>query len=197
MTHPTADSPDTETIRRAIAGEVEAFGELYDRYVDAMYRFIRFQVNGEEDAEDLTETVFLRAFEGLPGFRTGRRMTNFRAWIYRIARNLVIDHYRAQKPALPLDLAAQLHRPHSRHLHREDLLDGVLDLDLVRVPGDLEHVLVAQLAHDGALLGDEGADRIPDLVRSRIDDPEHELLRRQCRVKRRRVRCRRGRGWRK
>jgi RNA polymerase sigma-70 factor (ECF subfamily) len=103
MTHPPADSPDTETINRAIAGEVEAFGELYDRYLDDIYRFIRFQIARQEDAEDLAETVFLKAFESLPGFRGGRRMTNFRAWIYRIARNLVIDHYRTRKQDLPLD----------------------------------------------------------------------------------------------
>ncbi len=104
MTHPPADSPDTETINRAIAGEVEAFGELYDRYLNDIYRFIRFQIARQEDAEDLAETVFLKAFESLPGFRSGKRMTNFRAWIYRIARNLVIDHYRSRKPDLPLDL---------------------------------------------------------------------------------------------
>lgn len=104
MSPPSAESPDQEIVARAIAGEVEAFGALYDRYVDPMYRFIRFQVSYEEDAEDLTETVFLKAFESLPGFRTGKRMTNFRAWIYRIARNLVIDHYRTRKPSLPLDL---------------------------------------------------------------------------------------------
>ncbi|HUF37401.1 MAG TPA: sigma-70 family RNA polymerase sigma factor [Anaerolineales bacterium] len=103
MPSPPADSPDQETIARAIAGEAEAFGELYDRYLDPLYRFIRFQVTLREDAEDLTETVFLKAFERLPEFRTDKRMTNFRAWIFRIARNLVIDHYRSRKPPLPLD----------------------------------------------------------------------------------------------
>jgi RNA polymerase sigma-70 factor (ECF subfamily) len=118
MTPPSAESPDQEIIERAIAGEVEAFGALYDRYLDAMYRFIRFQVSYPEDAEDLTETVFLKAFERLPEFRTGKRMTNFRAWIYRIARNLVIDHYRTRKPSVPLDpefaSGAEADRPEER-----------------------------------------------------------------------------------
>ena len=80
----------------------EQMAQLYDRYLEPVYRFIRFQV-AQEDAEDLAETVFLKAFEGLPDFKTGKRMTNFRAWIYRIARNLVIDHYRTRKTLLPLD----------------------------------------------------------------------------------------------
>jgi len=124
MSPPAAESPDHETVARAIAGEVEAFGALYDRYLDDIYRFIRFQVSRLEDAEDLTEIVFLKAFEGLPGFRTGRRMTNFRAWIYRIARNLVIDHYRTRKPVVPLDLEMpsfdEADRPENQAQFREE-----------------------------------------------------------------------------
>jgi RNA polymerase sigma-70 factor (ECF subfamily) len=129
MTHQPADSPEPETIRRAIAGEVEAFGELYDFYLDPICRFVRFQVARQEDAEDLTETVFLKAFESLPGFRAGKQMTNFRAWIYRIARNAVIDHYRTRKPTLPLDpelpTKGSIERP-------EDLVESREESDRIR-----------------------------------------------------------------
>jgi RNA polymerase sigma-70 factor (ECF subfamily) len=97
------EAPDIEVIERAIQGDVEAFGELYDHYLTPIFNFILFQVSSVEEAEDLTEIVFLKAFENLPAFRTKKVMENFRAWIYRIARNLVIDHYRTKKPTVPLD----------------------------------------------------------------------------------------------
>jgi RNA polymerase sigma-70 factor (ECF subfamily) len=97
------EAPDLEVIDRAIQGDVDAFGQLYDYYLTPIYNFILFQVSSVEEAEDLTEIVFLKAFENLPAFRSKKVMENFRAWIYRIARNLVIDHYRTKKPTVPLD----------------------------------------------------------------------------------------------
>lgn len=95
--------PEEEIVARAVQGEKEAFGWLYDRYVEAIYTFIYYQVSSTHEAEDLAETVFLKAFEKLPEFRRGKAMTNFRAWLYRIARNLVIDTYRTRKATLSLD----------------------------------------------------------------------------------------------
>lgn len=97
------EAPDLEVIERAIQGDVDAFGQLYDFYLTPIYSFILFQVSSVEEAEDLTEIVFMKAFENLPAFRTTKVMENFRAWIYRIARNLVIDHYRTKKQTVPLD----------------------------------------------------------------------------------------------
>ncbi len=98
-----ADLPESEIVARAVQGEVEAFGWLYDKYVEAIYVFIYYQVSDQAQAEDLTEVVFLKAFEKLPEFRTQKVMENFRAWVYRIARNLVIDTYRTQKTTVALD----------------------------------------------------------------------------------------------
>ena len=100
------NSPDNDVIARAIAGDIEAFGALYDRYLRQIYAFVYMQVTDQFLAEDLTEIVFLKAFEKLPEFRSQKKMDNFRAWIYRIARNLVIDHYRTRKVVLNLDLEA-------------------------------------------------------------------------------------------
>ena len=101
-------TPEDELVRLAVQGVVEAFGALYDRYLAAVFRFILYQVATQEDAEDLTETVFLKAFENLPGFRRERRLVSFRAWIYRIARNQVIDHYRKRRPDRSLESEGDL-----------------------------------------------------------------------------------------
>lgn len=93
-------------VLRAIRRDPDAFGELYDRYVDGIYRYLAFRVRNPTDAEDLAEQVFLRAWQAIESYRpTGRP---FSAWLYSIARNLVIDHFRAARPnaELPEDTLA-------------------------------------------------------------------------------------------
>ncbi len=69
----------------------QAYAQLYDTYVTSIYRFVYFKVNNHEDAEDLTADVFLKAWNYITEHTDVR---SFRAVIYRIARNLVIDLYR-------------------------------------------------------------------------------------------------------
>ncbi len=73
------------------SGDEQAFGELYDLYVDKIYRFIYFKVSRTEEAEDLTSEVFLRLWQYI---RDGVAIDNVRAFLYRISRNVVIDFYR-------------------------------------------------------------------------------------------------------
>jgi RNA polymerase sigma factor (sigma-70 family) len=73
-----------------------AFGELYERYVDAVFRFCSRRVDSQHAAEDLTASVFERALARIDTFRGG----SFRAWLFRIAHNAVTDHYRRQKPVI-------------------------------------------------------------------------------------------------
>lgn len=68
------------------------FSKIYDKNIDAIYRFVFFKVNSEEIAQDLTSEAFLKGWEVFQ--REGSKVENPRALIYRIARNLVIDHYR-------------------------------------------------------------------------------------------------------
>ena len=84
---------------RARQGDKDAFGDLYEQYLDDIYRYIYYRVSNHHDAEDLTEQVFLKAWERLPQYRG---QVPFRAWIYRIAHNAVIDHYRTRKESAPL-----------------------------------------------------------------------------------------------
>jgi len=70
----------------------EAFAKIYDLYVIAIYRFIYFKVSSAQDAEDLTSEVFLKAWQYAR--QSEEVIENLRAFIYKVARNLVIDFYR-------------------------------------------------------------------------------------------------------
>ncbi len=71
------------------------FAELYDQHVAEVYKFIYFKVLHKETAEDLTSTTFLKALESFSKF-DGKK-AKFKTWVFRIARNTVIDHYRTAK----------------------------------------------------------------------------------------------------
>ena len=80
------------TIRRACTGDPRAFGRLYDEYADRIYAFVRSRVSPAEDAEDVTATVFMKAYEAIGSYDD--RGLPFSAWLFRIARNAIVDHYR-------------------------------------------------------------------------------------------------------
>jgi RNA polymerase sigma-70 factor (ECF subfamily) len=94
-------SEDAALISRCQAGDVEAFGKLYRRYLDPIYRYVRVRVGSEQIAEDLTETIFLRAFETLNRYQ--ERGKPFSAFLYQIARNLLVDYYRKQHKEVALE----------------------------------------------------------------------------------------------
>ncbi len=85
---------DTDLVKRAQGGNVDAVGELYDRHHESIFRYVRSRVQTYGLAEDLTGEVFTRMVVSLPDY--GLRGIPFRAWLYRIARNLVIDHHRRE-----------------------------------------------------------------------------------------------------
>ena len=88
-------------VQRAKSGDSEAFAQLYDAYVARVYRYIYFRVTDDAAAEDLTSQVFLKAWESLDRYQMGS--SPFVAWLYTIARNLVIDYYRTKKESVPLE----------------------------------------------------------------------------------------------
>jgi len=103
------EASETELIARAIEGDTAAFGTLYERYLDAIYRYVYYGVTDHVEAEDLTENVFLKAWQALPRFRP--QGANFRAWLYRIAHNAVVDRHRTHKPTATLEEIAQMQDP--------------------------------------------------------------------------------------
>ena len=87
-------------VQRAQSGDAEAFGELYDRYVDQVYRYIAYRVASTQLAEDLTSETFLRALRRIGSFSWQGRDVG--AWFVTIARNLVADHYKSSRYRLEL-----------------------------------------------------------------------------------------------
>jgi RNA polymerase sigma-70 factor, ECF subfamily len=96
LSRPGADNAAAEVgalVERALAGDGEAFGLIYDRYVDTVFRFIHFRVGSRPLAEDLTADTFLRAFKRIGSFTWQGR--DLGAWLVAIARNLVADHFKS------------------------------------------------------------------------------------------------------
>jgi len=87
----STDNDVSALVARAQAGDVEAFGLVYDRYVDEVFRFIYRRVLDRQTAEDLTSETFVRALRNLASF--SRPGGNFAAWLTTIARNLVANHH--------------------------------------------------------------------------------------------------------
>lgn len=141
---------DEALIDRARRGERAAFGELYDRYVRAVYRYVAYRVRDDDEAEDVTADVFIKAMVGLPRYKPRQA---FLAWLYRIARNTVIDRtrlaYRRTETALSEPLAAALPArdtdfdPEARALATDR--GELLRTALARLSGDQQDVLVLRL----------------------------------------------------
>lgn len=78
---------------RARDGDAEAFGSLYDHYVELVYRYIYYRVGTHSLTEDLTSETFLRALRRICDFHWQGK--DFGAWLVTIARNLVADHFKS------------------------------------------------------------------------------------------------------
>jgi RNA polymerase sigma-70 factor (ECF subfamily) len=89
-----AADEDASLAIRAGKGDTAAFGQLYDRYVEAVYRYVYYRVRNDADAEDLVSDVFMRALRAIPRYQP---RVAFLAWLYRIARNAVIDRSRRSR----------------------------------------------------------------------------------------------------
>ena len=94
---------DEQTLlERARQLDEAALGELYDRYAPRIYAYIYRRVGDAQLAEDLAGGVFLRVVQAIHARRVWH--TSFRAWLYRIAHNVVADNYRRQRPVVELEL---------------------------------------------------------------------------------------------
>ena len=89
------DALNPDLIRRAQDGETIVVSEIYDRYQRSIFRYLYYRVGDQQTAEDLTSEVFLRMIEKISLYQEQR--TSFQAWLFQIARNLSIDHYRKMK----------------------------------------------------------------------------------------------------
>jgi RNA polymerase sigma-70 factor (ECF subfamily) len=106
-------------VKQSQKGDAEAFALLYDHFITPIYRYIFFKVK-KEDVEDLTETLFLKAWENIKKYRK-KKNTNFKSWIFRIAHNMVVDHYRLTREHSSLDTRIKETRRESNPVERADL----------------------------------------------------------------------------
>jgi RNA polymerase sigma-70 factor (ECF subfamily) len=88
---------------QAANNDPEAFGHLYRLYFSQVFTFINFRVTSREDAEDLTNAVFEKALGAIERYRP--KPAQFSTWLYTIAKNCIIDHYRKRR--LPVDEEAE------------------------------------------------------------------------------------------
>ncbi|WP_375480433.1 sigma-70 family RNA polymerase sigma factor [uncultured Jatrophihabitans sp.] len=124
-----------QLVRRAQDGDGEAFGQLYDRYVDVVFRFIYYRVNDRALAEDFTSETFLRALRRISGISYQGR--DIGAWFVTIARNIVLDHVKSARNRLETPTADTLEgrerQPSTEsavlaHLQSEQLMAAVSQL---------------------------------------------------------------------
>lgn len=96
-------------VLRAKTGDADAFGTLYDRYLDLVYRYVYFRVGSHPLAEDLTSETFLRALRRIADFTWQGR--DFGAWLVTIARNLITDHFKSGRYRLEVSTAEVIDTP--------------------------------------------------------------------------------------
>jgi len=92
---PERQFDDEQIIKQVKNGDAEAYGMLYEQYAEVIFRYIYSHLESRLDAEDLTEEIFLRAWRALPKY--DERGLPFSAFLFRIARNSLIDYYRQRK----------------------------------------------------------------------------------------------------
>ena len=98
---PRGDPDVRELVARAQSGDRSALEALYVRHVDRVYAYLAATVGNRHDAEDLTVQTFLRMIEAIHRFE--QRATPFEAWLFRIARNLAVDHFRRSRRVEPTE----------------------------------------------------------------------------------------------
>lgn len=94
---------EKQLVERAVRQDPNAFGLLYELYFDKIYNYLYFKTMHRNEAEDLTARVFMKAWEAIGNFEW--QGYPFSTWLYRIAHNQLVDHYRTRRPVLPLEAA--------------------------------------------------------------------------------------------
>ncbi|RPH55914.1 MAG: sigma-70 family RNA polymerase sigma factor [Chloroflexi bacterium] len=156
---------EDEILSQASAGDREAFGLLYERYIDRIFNYVYYRTGNVNDAEDLTARVFQRAMNHIVNYTD--RGVPFSAWLYRIAHNLVANWHRdrSRRQEIPISDAPLIaHGDHPEaslvHSQQQDAL-----LKLIRsLPAERQTLLILKFvehlsnAEIGSIMGrSEGA----------------------------------------
>jgi len=170
---------DAELVARHRGGDRAAFGELYRRHVDAVYRRITRLVGPVAEREDLTQDVFLGLYRALPGFRGEAALSTL---LYRIAVNVACEHLRrrTRRPTVALDdavldrLVAPEATPEATARRREELARVLGCLD--RIKPKKRVALILRVCEEMSF--EEIADVVeatPDAVAKRVQHGMREL----------------------
>jgi RNA polymerase sigma-70 factor (ECF subfamily) len=135
---------EQEILVRASQGDLEAFGLLYEKYIDRIFNYIYYRTGNAHDAEDLTARVFYRALHHINTY-TDRGLP-FSAWLYRIAHNLVANWHRdrSRHQEIPLSDAPTIHykgAPPEVAMMESQEQDALLKL-IRHLPSERQHLLI-------------------------------------------------------
>ena len=138
---------EEQLVRTAQEGEKEAFGALYDVYVEKIYRFVYYKTFNKDIAWDLTSDVFVKAYEKFHQFDADKG--NFSSWVYAIAKNIIVDHYRKHRETVSYSDAFDV----SDEYMTKNKIEMSVDIDAVRehikeLDGVTREVLMLRLWED-------------------------------------------------
>jgi len=163
---PDIEFYEEDVLNRAAQGETDAFGLLYERYIDRIFNYVYYRTGNLHDAEDLTARVFQRAMNHIKNYTD--RGVPFSAWLYRIAHNLVANWHRdrSRRKEIPINdvpiLPSKGDHP-ERNLVRSQEEDALLRL-IRRLPPERQNLLILKFVENmsnaeiGAIMGrSEGA----------------------------------------
>ncbi len=147
--------PDTEfkeeqVLLRASEGDRDAFGELYEHYIERIFNYVYYRTGNLHDAEDLTARVFQRAMNHIRNYTD--RGVPFSAWLYRIAHNLVANWHRdrSRRQEIPLNelpvVPSKEDRPETT-LVRSQEQDALLRL-IRQLPPERQHLLILKFVEN-------------------------------------------------
>ncbi len=136
------DETIKDFVSRSQRGDKEAFGELYDIYLKPIFRYVYFKVGNREDAEDLTEQVFLKAWQYIDKYNSKKSF--FSSWLYIIAKNQVIDHYRQNKKNIELeDWLKETHiQPEGQAKVEQELLQKKIFKKIKKLPEKQQEIII-------------------------------------------------------
>ena len=127
----TTEVEITGLVKQSMDGDVEAYGKVYSFYLDRIYRYVYYQVRDEMKAQDITQEVFIKAWKAIKS--CGGKETTFKAWLYRIAHNHIVDTLRKTHPDVPLEVTEiddgnDVERNAELNFDRQLILNVVADL---------------------------------------------------------------------
>jgi RNA polymerase sigma-70 factor, ECF subfamily len=125
------ESIDNRIIEAAQKGNIEATGQLFEYYQPSVYRFLYYRTSDHQTAEDLTSEVFIKIVKALPSYHL--QNIPFEAWVFQIARNLAIDHYRKSSTHMNVEMSIEDEELQENDANSPDtLLDNGLNSEYLK-----------------------------------------------------------------